>query len=237
MENNPNDIPNHLAIIPDGNRRWAKEKGLESWEGHEAGAKAIENLVQTALECGIKCFSIWGSSMDNLIKRPISEKKALLDIYQRYFKKLLAGKEIHEQEARVNVIGHWEVQFPESLKKIIRETIEKTVHYKKRMLNFMLAYSGTDDMLQAIEKINRKYERGMRITADILKENLMTAHLPKVDFMIRTGGEPHNSNGFLMWDTADAQLYFYEGNFPDFKGLKLKEALEEYARRQRRFGA
>lgn len=237
MENDPKDIPNHLAIIPDGNRRWARERGLEPWDGHEAGAKTIEDLVQVALNYGIKCFSIWGSSMDNLIKRPISEKKALLDIYQKYFKRLLNGKEIHEQEVKVSVIGHWEEQFPESLKKIIRKTIEKTAHYKKRMLNFMLAYSGTDDMLGAVEKINQKYEQGVKITVDIIKENLMTAALPKVDFMIRTGGEPHNSNGFLMWDVADAQLYFYEGNFPDFNGQKLEEAFGEYAKRRRKFGA
>ena len=99
----------------------------------------------------------------------------------------------------------------------------------------MLAYSGTDDMLQAISKINKKY-KDTNITPTILKENLMTRELPSVDFMIRTGGEPHNSNGFLMWDSADAQLYFSEKNFPDFGEVEFSEALEEYARRGRRFG-
>jgi len=136
----------------------------------------------------------------------------------------------------VNVIGRWEEQFPESLKKIIYEVIDKTKHYQKKMLNFMLAYSGTDDMLLAIQKINDKNDAGTKITAETLKANLMTANFPSVDFMIRTGGEPHNSNGFLMWDTADAQLYFYAGNFPDFKKAELAEALDEYARRGRRFG-
>lgn len=236
MEKKIDSIPFHVAIIPDGNRRWAKENGLDSWEGHEAGAKNLEKLIQISLKRGVPCLSLWGSSIDNLIKRPIAEKKALLDIYRRYFKRLLEGKEIHENETRVNVIGRWEEQFPESLKSAIREVIENTKHYKKRMLNFMLAYSGTDDMLQAIYKINNCYEGGVKITPDILKKNLMTADFPSVDFMIRTGGEPHNSNGFLMWDSADAQLYFSAENFPDFNEEKFEEALEEYAKRKRRFG-
>jgi undecaprenyl diphosphate synthase len=174
--------------------------------------------------------------MDNLLKRPISEKKALLDIYMRYFKKILEGKEIHEHEASIQVIGRWEEQFPESLKRLIREAIEKTKNYKKRMVTFMLAYSGTDEMLGAIQRINDQYGKGAKITEKILKENLMTRDIPPVDYLVRTGGEPHNSNGFLMWDTADAQLFFSPELFPDFDDKKFEEALEEYARRQRRFG-
>jgi undecaprenyl diphosphate synthase len=236
MTNELNKVPFHVAIIPDGNRRWAREKGLKPWEGHEAGAKNLEILVDVALEKGVGCLSFWGSSVDNLIKRPLTEKKALLDIYKRYFERLLTDKKIYDNEVRVNVIGRWEEQFPESLKEIICEVIEKTKHYKKRMLNFMLAYSGTDDMLRAIQKINDKCAAETKITARTVKENLMTAELAPVDFMIRTGGEPHNSNGFLMWDTADAQLYFYEGNFPEFNGTEFEKALEEYAKRGRRFG-
>lgn len=229
-------MPNHVAIIPDGNRRWARSKGMEPWEGHEKGAKNFEKIIQSALRNGINCLSIWGSSMDNLLKRPVSEKKALLDIYGRYFKKILEGKEIHEHEASIRVIGRWEEQFPESLKRLIREAIEKTRHYKKRMVTFMLAYSGTDEMLEAIQKINDQYGKGVRITEKILKENLMTKDIPPVDYLVRTGGEPHNSNGFLMWDTADAQLFFSPELFPDFDDKKFESALEEYARRQRRFG-
>jgi undecaprenyl diphosphate synthase len=236
MKTDHNNIPHHVAVIPDGNRRWAKKNGMESWQGHEAGAVNIEELIKTALKMEIKCLSFWGSSMDNLIKRPILEKKALLDIYKKYFKRLLENKEIEKNEVQVNVIGRWEEQFPESLKEVIREIIKKTKHYKKRMLNFMLAYSGTDDMLLAVEKINKKFGSAKKIGPEILKENLMTSALPVVDFMIRTGGEPHNSNGFLMWDSADAQLYFSEVLFPDFGEEKFKEALDEYARRGRRFG-
>ena len=104
------------------------------------------------------------------------------------------------------------------------------------MLNFMLAYSGTDDMLEAVKKITDGRKKGSEISDKTIKENLMTRNLPPVDYLIRTGGEPHNSTGFMMWDLADSQLYFSSENFPDFDEKKFDEALEEYARRQRRFG-
>ena len=230
------NLPGHIAIIPDANRRWARERGLPAWKGHEAGAENFEKLISYSLKKGIRCLSIWGSSIDNLTKRPLEEKKALLDIYKRYFTKMLEGKEICENEVQVNFIGRWEEQFPTSLKEIIYAVMEKTKHYQKRILNFMLAYSGTDEMLRAIEKINAEYAQGVKITAELLKENLMTASLPAVDYVIRTGGEPHNSAGFMMWDTANAQLYFSSEKFPDFNEEKFEEALEEYARRGRRFG-
>jgi len=236
MEKNTESIPYHVAIIPDGNRRWAKGKGLAPWEGHEEGAKLFEKIISHSLDKGIKCLSIWGSSLDNLIKRPFDEKRALLDIYKRYFERLLNGQEIHEHEVRVNVIGRWEDQFPASLKSIINEAIEKTKNYKKRVLNFMLAYSGTDDMIYAMEKIVKNYERNIKITPELVKENLMTVNVPPVDYLIRTGGEPHNSTGFMMWDTADSQLFFSPLMFPDFTVEKYEKTLEEYARRQRRYG-
>jgi len=236
MSQEKDNIPNHVAIIPDGNRRWARGKGMKPWEGHEVGAKNFEALIKHSLKKGIKCLTIWGSSLDNLTKRPLEEKKELLEIYKRYFKRLLDGEEIHENEVQVNVIGRWEEQFPESLKSIIYEAMEKTRHYKKRMLNFLLAYSGNDEMIETIQKIHDKYGEGVKITSEIIKENLMTKDMPLVDFLVRTGGEPHNSTGFMMWDLADSQYYFSPELFPDFTDEKYEEALEEYARRQRRFG-
>lgn len=229
-------VPYHVAIIPDGNRRWARKRGLAPWEGHEEGAKNFEKLINYSLKYGIKVLSIWGSSMDNLLKRPMAEKKALLEIYRRYFKRLLEGKEIYENEVRVNIIGRWEEQFPRSLKTLLHEAIDKTKHFKKRVLNFMLAYSGDDEMLLAIQKIKDNYPRGTKVTTDLIKENLMTKGLPPVDLLIRTGGEPHNSTGFMMWDLSNSQYYFSPELFPDFTEKKYKEALEDYARRQRRFG-
>ncbi len=229
-------LPHHLAIIPDGNRRWAKAKGMKPWEGHEAGAENTENLIRWTLGKGVACITFWGSSLDNLTRRPLAEKKALLDIYKRYFDKLLESEEIHQQEAKVNILGRWEEQFPESLKNTIYKLIDRTKNYKKKALNFMLAYSGEDDMLYAVQKIVDTYGKNVKITGKILKENLMTAQLPAVDYLIRTGGEPHFSSGFMMWDVANVQLFFSDEKYPDFNEEKLEEALAEFAKRQRRLG-
>jgi undecaprenyl diphosphate synthase len=236
MEKTQEKIPNHVVIIPDGNRRWAKEHNLKPWEGHEEGARNFEKLLSHSLKLGVKCLSIWGSSTDNLSKRPMRETKALLDIYGRYIKRMLEGKEIHENEVRVNFIGRWEEQFPEKLKKLIYEVREKTKNYKKRMLNLLLAYSGTDEMLEAIQRIHDKYQGHIQVTPKIVKENLFTRDLPSVDLLIRTGGEPHNSNGLMMWDVADAQYFFTIDKFPDFDERKYEEAISNYSMRQRRFG-
>jgi undecaprenyl diphosphate synthase len=236
MEKTKNNLPRHVAIIPDGNRRWAKERNLKPWEGHQAGAENLEKLIVFAQKKGIECLSFWGSSMDNLQKRPLQEKKALLEIYKEYFSKLLENKDIHKNKVRINFIGRWKEQFPDSLKKILNTLIAKTEKYTERNLNFMLAYSGIDEMQEAIKKIHEQYPAGVKITEKMIKENLMTRNLPAVDFIIRTGGEPHLSAGFMMWDSANAQLYFSAENFPDFNEGKLAEAFAEYAKRQRRFG-
>jgi undecaprenyl diphosphate synthase len=236
MSDKTTAIPNHVAIIPDGNRRWARAKGLEPWAGHEAGAKNIENLIKTALDSGIDCITFWGSSLDNLTKRPVAEKRALLDIYGRYFKKIIESKEVYEQECKISIIGRWREQLPETLKKILEEGIEKTKNHQKKFLNFMLAYEGDDEMTEAVRTIVENFKKGEKITGETIKQSLWTKDLPPVDYLIRTGGEPHLSAGFMMWDTADAQLYFSEKMYPEFRTEEFKKALDEYARRQRRFG-
>jgi undecaprenyl diphosphate synthase len=231
-----NHLPIHVAIIPDGNRRWAKGRGLKPWDGHEEGAKNTEKLVHRALELGVKCLSLWGSSLENLKKRPLQEKRALLAIYEKYFSRLIENETIHKNKVKVNFIGHWEEQFPESLKKIIRKVIERTKDYQGRALNFMLAYNGDDEMIEAVKKIVKKSIAVKDITAQEIKRNLMTKDLPAVDLLIRTGGDPHLSVGFMMWDIANAQLFFSEKFYPDFKEKEIQEAIEEYQKRERRNG-
>jgi len=230
------NLPKHIAIIPDGNRRWAKEKGLNPWDGHEAGAKNMEKLVRQAFELDIKSMSFWGSSLGNLEKRPLKEKMALLDIYGRYFSKLVSSKDIYDNQARLNVIGRWREQFPEKLVKILEEGIEKTKNHENYQLNFFVAYNGDDEMIEAVQKIVNNHTAGQKITGETIKNNLMTKDLPPVDLLIRTGGEPHLSAGFMMWDIADSQLYFSEKYFPDFDEKEFEKAIEEYQGRERRHG-
>lgn len=231
-----NNLPRHIAIIPDGNRRWAKDRGLDPWEGHSAGAKNMEQIARWAFDNGIYAMSFWGSSLENLQKRPFREKQELLKIYEEYFKKLMVDKDIHANCVRINVIGKWRRQFPSSLKKIIMEGIEKTAHYVGHELNFFLAYSGDDEMIESVKAIVASGIESEKITSETIKQNLMTSKLPAVDLLVRTGGEPHLSAGFMMWDIANSQLHFSPEYFPDFNEAGLKVAVEEYVLREKRNG-
>jgi undecaprenyl diphosphate synthase len=234
------NLPNHVAIIPDGNRRWAKEQGLKPWDGHYEGAKRFEELVDEAFSLNIKNISFWGSSEDNLTKRPLREKKALLDIYETYFKKLVRDKKIFEKNIKINIIGKWKEQFPGKLIKLLEEGIEKTKNHDGFNLNFLLAYSGNSDIITATENIIELAKEGTKLEIDdsLISNSLMTSNLPMVDLVIRTGTEndPHNSAGFLMWQTQNSQLYFTDLKFPDFTAKKLTIALEDFSQRARRLG-
>ncbi|OGI21278.1 MAG: di-trans,poly-cis-decaprenylcistransferase [Candidatus Moranbacteria bacterium RIFCSPHIGHO2_01_FULL_55_24] len=229
-------LPNHVVIIPDGNRRWAKERGQEPWEGHEAGAKNTEALVRAARKLGIKTFSFWGSSLENLSKRPLAETQALLRIYAKHFQDLLTNEDIHKDRVRIRVIGRWREQFPKQLKATLEELEKATESYDQYSLNFFLAYSGDDEMRQAVERLIAEHKSGIAITDADIKGALMTRDLPPVDLLVRTGGEPHLSAGFMMWDIANAQLFFSEKLYPDFGPEDLEEAVLEYVWRERRLG-
>ncbi|MDP3957447.1 MAG: polyprenyl diphosphate synthase [bacterium] len=230
------NLPRHVVIIPDGNRRWAVEHELKPWEGHEAGAKNTEKLVREAQRLGIREISFWGSSLENLTKRPVVESQALLRIYETYFKKLLESEDIHKDEVHIRFIGHWEEQFPDSLKEVMYACLKATENYNKHYLNFFLAYSGDDDMRIAFQKVAKALKPGEPVTDALIKENLMTHELAPVEFLIRTGGDPHLSSGFMMWDIANAQLYFSDKYYPDFDEKAFRKALLDFASRERRFG-
>lgn len=229
-------LPRHVVIIPDGNRRWATERGLQPWEGHEAGAQNTEKLIREARVLGVKEISFWGSSLENLAKRPALESRELLRIYETYFKKLLASEDIHKDKARIRFIGHWEEQFPTGLKDVLCACRDATKDYDQYFLNFFLAYSGDDDMRSAFQKVAETLKPGSTVTDEMIKGSLMTRELPPVDLLIRTGGEPHLSAGFMMWDLAHAQLHFSDKYYPDFDETAFREAIADYVSRGRRFG-
>jgi len=232
----PMHLPRHVVIIPDGNRRWAKERNVEPWQGHEAGAKNTERLIREARRLGVREISFWGSSLENLTKRPLQESKELLHIYETYFRKLLGSEDVHKDQAKIRFIGHWEEQFPASLKEVLYACEEATKDYDQYFLNFFLAYSGDDEMRLAFEKVAQTLKPGDRVTDELIKKNLLTRDLPPVDLLIRTGGEPHLSAGFMMWDIANSQLYFADALYPDFDETALEIALRDYSERERRFG-
>ncbi len=234
---NDKHIPQHVAIIPDGNRRWAKEKGKKPWDGHEVAAGNLEEISRRARDRGITHLTMWGSSLENLEKRPLREKAALLDIYERYFQKLLNSEEVKNGDLRIRIIGRWQHVFPKPLIKILENGITQTADNSVFNLTLCLAYSGDDEMLGAIKSIVDEDLTASDISSDVVKSHLMTHDLPPVDYLIRTGGEPHLSVGFMMWDIANAQMLFSEDLCPDFDGEAFDEAIDEYARRIRRHGA
>lgn len=231
-------LPNHLAIIPDGNRRWARERGLRPWEGHGEGINNLEKILKIVLKYRVKTFSFWGASLDNVDKRPAREVIFLLSLFRKKFLAIAKNKDIHENKVRINVLGKWKEKFPSVVGAAIEKSIEATKDYSEFSLNFLLAYNGTDEMLEAIKNIAKQARKNsqLKITPELVKQNLFTAGLPPVDYIIRTGGEPHNSVGFMMWDSADAQYYFTDKLFPDFHEEDFLEALKEYDQRERRFG-
>src|SRR3989344_7572893 len=147
------NLPRHLVMIPDGNRRWAKAQGKPATWGHLQGAKQVKEILKTALDLKIPYFTFWGASVTNITERSRLEVNFLFKLFQSYFKKLLKSKALQENEIRVRVLGRWQEFCPEKLKNIIHEMIDKTKHHDKFHLTFLLAYSGTDEMKAAIKKI------------------------------------------------------------------------------------
>ncbi len=233
------NLPQHIVLIPDGNRRWARKRGLPPFFGHRQGVKASEKIFKAALDMGIPCLTFWGTSLDNVTKRSPQEVNFLFKIFEVWFKKLTKTKEVHQNSVKINILGQWEKLFPEKTKKPMREAIEKTKNYKNHQLTFLMAYSGIDEMTAAIKKIAelRVKNSELRINEKLIKKNLWTKDLPAVDLVIRTGGEPHWSMGMMMWDVADAQLYFTETLLPDFSVEEFKKAIDRYSKTERRMGA
>ena len=238
MENKNKNLPTHIAIIPDGNRRWAREHKLDVWLGHREGIKSLDELADIIVELGIPHLSFWGSSEDNLKKRPAEEVKFLLGIFKKKFSELSENEKIHKNKIKINIFGKWREQFPEDIKEPMERAIEATKNYHNFFLNFFIAYSGTGEMINAVKSIAEKVKDSPKfeINKELLKSCLLTCDLPSVDLVIRTGGEPHLSDGFMMWETADAQLYFSDKLWPDFTPADFRAAIEDYGERGRRYG-
>jgi len=228
-------IPEHVAVIMDGNRRWAEQRSLPPWKGHKEGEDVVEEVLDKALDMEIKYMTFWALSLDNVEKRSEEEVEYLMDLFEENFKKIKDDDRIHENEVRINVLGRWEEVLPERVVEAIKDAVEATADYSNYQLNLMVAYSGKDEMLQAVKNIAKEVDKD-DIKPDIIKENLFTSDLPFVDLLIRTGGEPHNSTGFMMWDTANSQYYFSEKLWPEFTAEDFEEAIEDYRKRERRFG-
>lgn len=227
-------IPKHIAMIPDGNRRWARKRGLKPWLGHDKGMSTIVELLEASIQAGVIYTTFWATSVDNLTKRDKLEVKFLLEILERELSKKTLHDFLHKNKVRVNVWGEWEnVLESGGLKKALRKLKADTREYGDYTLSILLAYDGKREMLDAIEKTANS---GSPVSGDILRQNLWTGELPDVDLVIRTSGQPHWSSGFMMWLTANSEFYFTEMLWPDFNAEELQKALLEYEKRSRNLG-
>jgi len=231
--------PEHVAIILDGNRRWASERSLNPLIGHYYGAEKIEDLLNWCLDLDVKSVTLYAFSTENF-QRPLEEVKEIMRIAEEKLREVLKDESIHKHRVRVKAIGRLNL-LPKKLQDMIRQVEESTKDYDERFLNVALAYGGRAEIIDATRKIARRVESGNLTPNDINEQlfegYLYTAHMPKQDpdLIIRTSGEERLS-GFLLWQCAYSELCFLDVNWPDFRRIDLLRAVRTYQRRKRRFG-
>lgn len=231
----PESLPNHLAIIMDGNGRWAKQKGFLRIIGHENGAKSVRTTVETCTKLGIKNLTLYAFSTENW-NRPKLEVDALMKLLVKSLKREL--KTFIKHDIALNAIGNLS-SLPSSVQKELNEVIDKTKSNSKMTLTLALSYGSREEIINATKQICEKVKNNIisiaNIDESIINEHLYTHNLPDVDLVIRTSGEQRISN-FLLWQIAYAEFYFTEVLWPDFTQDHLCQALLSYQNRERRFG-
>lgn len=232
MEN----LPRHIAIILDGNRSWAKAKGMPATDGHKHGAKVLENISKYANKIGIKYLTVYAFSTENW-NRSKGEVSLLMSLFESYLDNY--SKEALKENIKVNIIGS-----RQNLSKILIEKIDKCEHITKECtglnINIALNYGSREEITNAVRSIAKDVKAGRIDALDIneqsITEALYTSHMPDPDLVIRTSGQQRLSN-FLLWQLAYAEILFIHKNWPDFSEKDLDMAIEEYSKRNRKYGA
>lgn len=231
----PPNIPEHIAIIMDGNGRWAKERGLPRRDGHRAGAESVREAVETCKELGVKYLTLYAFSSENW-SRPQSEIDALMLLLDRFLAE--KTKELDKQKVRLHTIGQID-RLPEKNQRRIARAKEETAGNTDLNLILALSYGGREEITGAVRKIAEQVQAGELsaedVTKDLVAQNLDTADFPDPDLLVRTSGEMRLSN-FLLWQLSYAEIVTTKKYWPDFKRADLQAAVEEYTRRHRRFG-
>jgi len=232
----PQRLPKHVAIIMDGNGRWAKKRALNRIRGHEEGAESVREIVRTSREIGISWLTLYAFSEENW-KRPKHEVQALMGLLKRFLKSELG--EMLENGIRFQTIGRTG-KLPKDVQKQLSETAQKTSMNTDMVLTLALSYGGRQEIFDTICKISRGIESGAmtsrEITEQLIAESLYTGGMPDPDLLIRTSGEYRISN-FLLWQIAYAEIYITPILWPDFRKEEYLLAIQEFQNRERRFGA
>lgn len=224
-------LPRHVAIVMDGNRRWARRRGVSEGEGHAAGVDAIRPIVERAGDLGIEALSIFAFSRENW-GRGDDEVGILFALMEAAIRREVP--DLVRQGVRVRILGRLE-ELPSTTRESIGEAVEATANGERLTLNIAFNYSGRSEIVDAVQRGLFDGLAPTEIDEDAIAERLYTADLPALDLLIRTGGEQRISN-FLIWQAAYAELYFSDRLWPDFDPAEFEAALAEYARRSRRFG-
>lgn len=229
------NIPRHVAIIMDGNGRWAKERGLPRVAGHSGGVESVRDVVEGCGELGVEVLTLYAFSQENW-KRPAWEVSALMKLLMRTINSELEN--LHKQNVRLTTIGHIE-HLPADTHKQLLRAVESTKHNTGFHLNLALSYSARTEILDAVKSIvadtQKKIISPSEIDEKVFSDYLYTRELPEPDLLIRTSGEFRISN-FLLWQIAYAELYITDTFWPDFRKQHLYEAIVNYQKRERRFG-
>ena len=228
-------LPRHLAIIMDGNGRWAKQRGLLRAIGHEGGTKSVKVTVETCAKLGIENLTLYAFSTENW-NRPKLEVDTLMKLLVSSLKKEI--KTLQANNIRLNAIGNL-TNLPKKVQKELAEVIEQTANNTRMTLTLALSYGSREELIQVVKKISEKVKNNIisseAIDESIINEHLYTQDLPDVDLVIRTSGE-HRISNFLLWQIAYAEFYFTNVLWPDFSEEDLYEAIISYQNRERRFG-
>ena len=232
---NNGNIPKHIAIIMDGNGRWANAKGLPRAAGHRRGVETVRTMVQSCINLGVKYLTLYTFSTENW-NRPQQEVTMLMRLMVKSLKK--ETDELNANNVKITTIGDTE-SLPDIVRKELNTAMNKTKHNKKLILNLALSYGGRWEIVEAAKKIALDFAEGKISKNDINEEymskNLTTANMPDPDLMIRSGGE-HRISNFLIWQIAYSELYVSKVLWPDFNCKNLVEAIQDYQNRERRFG-
>jgi undecaprenyl diphosphate synthase len=230
-----NNVPNHIAIIMDGNGRWAKKQGMMRVFGHENGTKSVKSTIETAAKLGVKYLTLYAFSTENW-NRPKLEVDTLMSLLFKSLKKEL--KTLNENNIKLNVIGDIE-QLPKDVKTELLRVIELTQNNTHMTVTLALSYGSRNEIVEMVKKISSSVKKNIILEADIdesiINKHLYTSNMPDVDLLIRTSGE-HRISNFLLWQIAYAELYFTDILWPDFTEDHFCDAILSYQNRERRFG-
>ncbi len=224
-------IPTHVAVIMDGNGRWAAERGLPRIKGHKVGVQAVEEILEAAPDLGIRHLSLYAFSTENW-KRPAAEVATLMALLRVYLRSFLP--KLRRKRVRFHHLGSME-GMPPGIQRDIRTLEEATAQHEGMTFHLAVNYGSRLEIAQAARRCVEEGLRADQITEGALSDRLWTAGVPDVDLLIRTSGE-HRLSNFLLWQSAYAEIYLTDLYWPDFRGPQLREALESYAQRERRFG-